>query len=102
MILRIGRGHIKPGGWDAYEQTFRERVVEAEWPAGLRGRWLVRDVNDENGGWTISLWEDVESIEAWQQDPRYEEIQASLRPFFVGDYQAQVGEVRVSRTAQGG
>lgn len=99
MIFRIGRGHIKPGGWDAYERAFHEHLIEGEWPAGLRGRWLVRDLNDENGGWTIGLWDDVESIEAWQASDGFASAQEAFRPYFVGDYQAQVGEVRASRTA---
>lgn len=99
MILRIGRGHIKPGAWEGFETAWRETLIESDWPEGLRARWLAQDVNDRNGGWTISLWDDVESIESWQESDGYASVVAALTPFYVGDYQAQVGEVRVSETS---
>jgi len=101
MIVRIGRGHIRPGTWDEYEQVYQRLLVEGERPRGLRTRMLVRDVEDEHGGYTITTWDDVESLTEWLQSSTFASIQAEMRPYFVGDYQVHTCESRVAEQFDG-
>jgi heme-degrading monooxygenase HmoA len=32
---------------------------------GLRGRWLVQDMNDSDAGFAISLWDSLEDMQAY-------------------------------------
>ncbi len=95
MIVRIGRGHIRPGTWDGYEQAYQRLLVEGEKPRGLHTRLLVRDVDDEHGGYTVAIWEDEEALSEWLQSSAFARIQEEMRPYFVGDYQVHTCDVRV-------
>jgi heme-degrading monooxygenase HmoA len=93
VILRIGRGHVKPGTWDAFEEIYGR--LSANPPRGISQRWLVRDVDDENGGFTLGLWESDEAVAEWLNSSAFAEIQEEMRPYFVGDYQVHTCEVRL-------
>jgi len=95
VIVRIGRGHVRPGTWEQFEQTYQRLLVEGETPPGLRTRLLVRDVADEHGGYTITTWDDEAALTAWLESSSFAEIQEQMRPFFVGDYQVSTCDVRI-------
>ena len=46
MLLRIIRGKLKPGAWDTFERAYQAAISNAGPVEGLRGRWLVQDVDD--------------------------------------------------------
>ena len=56
MIMRITWGKLRAGTWQEYEQAYHATVAGKEVP-GLRGRWLAQDVNDPDGGFSVSLWD---------------------------------------------
>lgn len=95
MIVRIGRGHIRPGTWDEYEKAYQRLLVEGAKPPGLRTRLLVRDVDDEHGGYTIATWDDEAALSEWLASDAFARIQDEMRPYFVGDYQVHTCDVRV-------
>ncbi len=100
MILRIGDGHIKPGTWDDYEKVYR-RLVEVEQPRGLHERWLLRDRDDENRGFSVSLWDSDEAVSGWVGSDVFAQISDEMRPFFVGDYRVHNCEVRLHEQLDG-
>ena len=102
MILRIGRGHVRPGTWDEFETVYRQLLVDREQPRGLRERWLVRDDADEHGGYTIAAWDDADAVAEWLKTDAFADIQDAMRPYFVGDYQVHTCEVRVHEETVGG
>ena len=46
MLLRIVRGKLKPGTWDAFEKAYKATIASAGPVEGLLGRWLVQDLDD--------------------------------------------------------
>ncbi len=87
MYLRIIHGKLKSGAWTAFEQAYRDAVAKAGPIEGLCGRWLTRDVDDDDAGSTISLWATQEAMEAYEQsDVLKNAITARLSPFFSGEY----------------
>ena len=54
MIMRITWGKLRAGTWQEYEQAYHATVAGKEVP-GLRGRWLAQDVNDPDGGLSVSV-----------------------------------------------
>jgi heme-degrading monooxygenase HmoA len=100
MLLRIIRGKLKPGTWDAFEQAYKT-VMESAGPVeGLRGRWLVQDLDDPDSGSTISLWTTKEALRAYEDsDLLKNTITAKLAPFFSGQYETRRCQVRF---AEGG
>src|SRR5688500_14629308 len=86
MIMRITWGKLKPGTWDEYERKYKETLADKE-IQGLRGRWLAQDVNDPDGGFSISLWETAEDLQAYEQSDVFREMYVpALGPFFAGEY----------------
>ena len=100
MLLRIIRGKLKPGTWDAFETAYRTAISNAGPVEGLCGRWLVQDLDDPDSGSTISLWTTEEALRAYESsDPLKNAITAKLAPFFSGQYETRKCLVRF---AEGG
>jgi heme-degrading monooxygenase HmoA len=95
MLVRIIYGKLKPGSWDSYEQAYKEVMSSTGKFAGLRGRWLTRDVDNPDAGYSISLWEDEAAMRVYENsDVLKNTILPKLKPFFSGDYTTRRCEMR--------
>ena len=75
MIMRITWGKLRAGCWQEFEQAYQATVAGKEVP-GLRGRWLAQDMHDPDGGFSVSLWETREAMQAYEQSAVFkQEIQ---------------------------
>jgi heme-degrading monooxygenase HmoA len=100
MLLRIIRGKLKPGTWDAFERAYRAAISNAGPVEGLCGRWLVQDLDDPDSGSTISLWTTEEALRAYESsDLLKNAITAKLAPFFSGQYETRKCRVRFAAGA---
>src|SRR5688572_11922503 len=98
MHMRIIWGRIRPGQWEPYEAAYK-RIFLAKKPviAGLKGRWLVRDTNDPDSGYSVSMWESAEAMQRYEAGEFFgTEVRPALQPFFVDDFKTSHCEVRVS------
>jgi heme-degrading monooxygenase HmoA len=94
MIMRITWGKLNPGTWNEFERMYKETLVGKE-IKGLRGRWLAQDATDPDGGFSVSLWETPEDLEAYEQSEAFRDIYVpALRPFFAGEYTTYRCEVK--------
>lgn len=50
MRVRIIYGKLKSGTWDQYEAAYKKAMESAGDIAGLRARWLTRDVDNPDAG----------------------------------------------------
>ena len=97
MLLRIVRGKLKPGTWDAFEKAYRATIASTAPVEGLRGRWLVQDLDDPDSGSSISLWATEEALHAYESSEVLKNtIIAKLSPFFSGQYETRRSRVRFS------
>ena len=97
MLMRIIHGKLKPGSWNAYEAAYKEAVAEAGEIAGLRARWLMRDVDDPDSGYTLSLWESEAALQRYENSKLLQTtFLPKLQPFFSGEYSIKHCEVRVT------
>ncbi len=100
MLLRIIRGKLKPGTWDEFENAYRTAIANAGPIEGLRGRWLVQDLDDPDSGSTISLWTTEEALQSYESsDLLKNTITVKLAPYFSGEYETRKCHVRF---AEGG
>lgn len=97
MYVRITQGRLKPGSWKNYESAYAEAVDAHPDIPGLRGRLLAQDGEGSDSGLTISLWDSLEELEAYEQGPMKEQLLPALRPFFADDYSVTRAEVRHER-----
>ena len=92
-IMRLTGGRVKPGAWDQFEAAYRRGVAEVGHITGLKGRWLIRDINDPDAGTTVSIWDSLASLENYEKSQRAKVIIPILQPFFIGDYRVSINEV---------
>jgi len=57
QVLRITRGKIRPGTWDQFEAALHSAHEKVGHIPGMVSRSLVRNVEDLNEGYAISIWE---------------------------------------------
>jgi heme-degrading monooxygenase HmoA len=90
MYMRVTQGRIRQGEWKAFEAAYK-RVTEPH-VAGLK--FLLSDVNSEDSGHSMSLWESLDALRAYETgDLLRDVIEPALRPFYTEDYTTYVSEV---------
>ena len=95
MFVRIYWGKLHPESWPAVEERYRA-LMDEEAP-GLLARVVSRDVDDPDSMFTITVWQDRKSVEAWERSAAYRDVfLAALRPFLVGSQSVSLCEVRVA------
>ncbi len=97
MIMRITWGKVQPGKWGEYAEAYRQVMLpRSKDIQGLRGRWLVHDLDEPDAGFAVSIWDGMDDIEAYQASEIFEqEIQAPLRGYFVDEFRTHHCEVDV-------
>jgi heme-degrading monooxygenase HmoA len=96
--MRISWGRVNPGAWEDYERAFREGIEAAGRPKGLKARTLSRDIDDPNTGYSISLWDSAESMEAYETGAAVDVIQPRIQQFFGGAFVTNRLEVVLERS----
>jgi heme-degrading monooxygenase HmoA len=97
MYMRIIWGKLRPGQWDAYEAAYKDVLRPgSENIRGLKGRWLARDLDDRDAGYSVSLWESVEAMERYEASDFFrKKVTPALQPFFADNFTTAHCEVRV-------
>jgi heme-degrading monooxygenase HmoA len=93
MLMRVTWGKIKPGKWDEYERLWNAYAQRTASAPGLKGRYLLRDTDAKEAGYSISLWEKAGDFEAFKKT---EPDSKPMSDCFVGQYVTTVCEVRGS------
>jgi heme-degrading monooxygenase HmoA len=96
MHMQVVWGRILPGRWSAFEVAYREAIARRGEVRGLKDQWLLRDQNDPDAGYSISLWESEADMQAYWQSPGRAEGMALLQPFFSNQYTTTHCEVRMA------
>lgn len=97
MYLRIIWGRIKEGQWTGFEEAYKKSIEMTRGAPGLKGRWLARDMDDQDAGYSISLWDDEKSMHDYLQGTIFkDQIVPMVQPFFVNQFTVTHCEVRVS------
>lgn len=97
MFMRIVWGKVMPGQWDEYETAFIQAMARRGDVKGLKSHWLVRDQQDRDAGYSVSLWDTEQDMQAYWASERREEAMAPVRRFYVNQYTATNCEVRYAR-----
>ena len=94
MIVRIYWARTYLGAWPSIEEKYRE-LNKIPTP-GFRGRLVTQDVNDPESLYTITFWDDITSVQAWEASGEFENVfVAAIRPFIVGSQSVSLCEVKV-------
>ena len=97
MHMRIVWGRILPGQWDGFEAAYKASAMRGEVKQKI-AQWLVRDQNDRDAGYSISLWDSDEDMRAFWDSPKRTEAMAVIQPFFVNQCTTTNCEVKFETT----
>jgi len=96
MFIRITWGKLKPGAWDDYEAAFRKVMPQTMGAPGIRGRWLIRDLDEKDAGYSIAMFESERDMRAYTENADVRAaIRQALDPFHTGEYTTKHCEVTV-------
>jgi heme-degrading monooxygenase HmoA len=80
--------------WSEYERLFLQVDATSSGFKGLKCRWLLRDLDDADAGFSISLWESAEELDRYRAAIR-DVRENQSRALFVNEYTRYECEVRV-------
>ena len=93
MLMRLTWAKVRPGTWSQYELRYRE--VASAPVMGRQTQWLARDSNDPDAIFIVSLWDNADSIKAWEMSNHFVNVYVpTLKPFLDGEHSVSVCEVR--------
>lgn len=97
MYMNVIWGRIKPGMFPEYERIFLQPDASPLKSAGFICRWLLRDLDDADSGFTISLWESQQHLSSYQAHPTIQDLRENMfKDLFVGEFSRYACEVRVA------
>lgn len=95
MFMRVSWGRIREGQWLEYEKRFKKLAKANMEHGGPSRRWLVRDLDEPDAGFAISLFETEDEMRNWANDPKARErVKQEMADLYVGDYRVRNCEVR--------
>lgn len=94
-VMRFSHGTLKPGAWNDFEQLYRDLAAERGDVPGLLGGVLSRDMDNGDSGYTVSIWDRVESMQAYEASDRAKAVASRFQPFYSGDYKVTLSEMRL-------
>ena len=101
MFMRITWGRIKPGQWEEYERRFGKLAATQLTEGGPSRRWLVRDLDEPDAGFAISVFETEAQMRDWSSDPAARErTKQEMSDLYIGEYRARQCEVRLQLDAE--
>ena len=99
MHMRIVWGRILPGQWDGFEAAYKKASAMRGAVKGLKSQWLVRDQNDHDAGYSISLWDSDEDMRAFWDSPKRAAAMAVIQPFFANQSPPPTARLNSKRRA---
>lgn len=86
MFMRISWGRVKDGQWSEFEKRYVADSGSSR--AKPEKRWLVRDLDDQNAGYSISLWPSESDMRTYASDPEIRRnVEETYGDLFTGTYE---------------
>lgn len=97
MYARVLWGKVKMGMWDEFQRYYDEKVVPSTASMkGIKGRRLLRSLENPEEGISISLWETREDMENYVKSPQRQGLARDGEKLYSGDYWVKHFEVKSS------
>ena len=94
MYLRMVWGRLRPGTWTDYERHYKERVAtHNDDIQGLRERQLLRSTEDPDEGVSVSVWDTLENLRAYETGEFRQTIAKEVEHLYRGEYWVKHFEV---------
>ena len=81
MYIRMSWGSIRSGYWDDYRAYYNERVATSTTDVkGLQQRQLLRSTENTDEGISMSLWDSMEDMTAYERSGHPERTASGSGP----------------------
>jgi heme-degrading monooxygenase HmoA len=98
MIVRIYWAKVQSGAWPSIEQKYGELNMIAT--PGFLGRLVTQDVNDPESMFTLTFWDDLESVRAWEASAEFKNVFVpAIEPYIVGSHSISFCDVKLESLA---
>jgi heme-degrading monooxygenase HmoA len=95
MHVMIAWGKLRLGTWDQYEHFYKERVsATTKGIKGLRERQLLRSTEDPDEGMTVSMWNSLEDLLAYERSELRQTLAKEAEHLYRGEFWVKHFEVR--------
>lgn len=101
-VMRFSHGKLRPGAWNEYEALYRELASERREVPGLLGSIMARDADDADSGYTVSIWQALEAMKAYEASERAKSVASRFIALYSGDYSTTISEMRMWDVAAAG
>jgi heme-degrading monooxygenase HmoA len=91
MLMRIVRTRAKPGKWPKFEREFFTQAPDTHGVRGLRGRWILHDLDDREAGFVVALWDSQADAVAFERAAERSGLLAHPGP---GEFEFHMCEIR--------
>lgn len=99
---RIAWGRAAVGRYADYRRVYVESIApETAARAGLRGRQLLRSLEDPDEALSITLWDSIEDLQAYSDSPVRERLLPRLAHLWVDDEWPKAFELRCGELPAG-
>ena len=96
MLIRIIRTRAKPGKWPEFERAFFEESPDLRDIPGVRGRWILHDLDDREAGFVVALWDSEAAALAFEHATERNQLLANPLP---GEFEFHMCEIRCAWVA---
>ena len=93
MYIRLVSRSLRPGHWDEFKSYFQDRYVPGTSETkGLQRRQLLPSTENPDEGISLSFWDTLEDLLAFERSPVRQELAQGLEEFYpalaypMGDY----------------
>ena len=94
MYMQIVWGKIATGKWNEFEAAFKAAMAKRGEVKGLSDHWLARDQNDQNAGYSITLWDTAADMQVFWDSQMRKDVMAPLEPYYVNQFTTTHCEVK--------
>lgn len=92
--MRIVRARPQPGLWQEFERKLFLEGPDLTGVPGLRMSWILHDLDDQEAGFVVALWDSEASALAFEQDVELNELLGKPLP---GEFEFHLCEIRSVR-----
>lgn len=97
MYVRMFWGRLKMGTWNEYESHYKQNIVPAHKKMkGFKGIQLLRSLDNQDEGISITLWDSKENSDAYAKSPTRDRLAKEADKLYTGDYWVKQFEVKIS------
>jgi hypothetical protein len=83
--MRISWQRVKAGMWLEFERRYRAFNESTRASSEPKARWLLRDLDDRDAGYTVSIWGSEESMLGYPSPALRAQIEATFADLLTVD-----------------